>query len=97
MNLHFPDEVATNVLTIDATDPKSGTAEFKATAIRLEAVSSPMDLKLLDAEPTDAEREAIDAVVGAEAANGHRVARRDRTRRHSCSRPSARRSGAWAG
>jgi formate dehydrogenase major subunit len=38
MNLHFPDEVATNVLTIDATDPKSGTAEFKATAIRLEAV-----------------------------------------------------------
>jgi len=38
MNLHFPDEVATNVLTIDAVDPKSGTAEFKATAIRLEAV-----------------------------------------------------------
>jgi predicted molibdopterin-dependent oxidoreductase YjgC len=38
MNLHFPDEVATNVLTIDATDPASGTAEFKATAIRLEAV-----------------------------------------------------------
>src|SRR5690349_14840384 len=36
MNLHFPDEVATNVLTIDATDPKSGTAEFQATAIRLE-------------------------------------------------------------
>src|SRR5207302_10741768 len=35
MNLHFPDEVATNVLTIDATDPQSGTAEFKATAIRL--------------------------------------------------------------
>jgi formate dehydrogenase major subunit len=38
MNLHFPDQVATNVLTIDATDPKSGTAEFKATAIRVEAV-----------------------------------------------------------
>ncbi len=38
MNLHFPDQVATNVLTIDATDPKSGTAEFKATAIRLETV-----------------------------------------------------------
>jgi predicted molibdopterin-dependent oxidoreductase YjgC len=36
MTLHFPDEVATNVLTIDATDPKSGTAEFKATAIRVE-------------------------------------------------------------
>jgi hypothetical protein len=28
--------VATNLLTIDATDPKSGTAEFKATAIRIE-------------------------------------------------------------
>ncbi len=38
MNLHFPDQVATNVLTIDATDPQSGTAEFKATAIRLEPV-----------------------------------------------------------
>ena len=41
-----------------------------------------MDLKLLDAEPTDAEREAIDAVVGVDVSNGHRVARRDRTRRH---------------
>jgi NADH-quinone oxidoreductase subunit F len=40
-----------------------------------------VDLKLLDAEPTDAEREAIDAVVGVEASNGHRVARRDRHRR----------------
>ena len=36
MTLHFQDEVATNVLTLDATDPKSGTAEFKATAIRIE-------------------------------------------------------------
>ncbi len=36
MTFHFQDEVATNVLTIDASDPKSGTAEFKATAIRVE-------------------------------------------------------------
>jgi predicted molibdopterin-dependent oxidoreductase YjgC len=36
MTLHFQDEVGTNVLTIDATDPKSGTAEFKAAAIRIE-------------------------------------------------------------
>jgi formate dehydrogenase major subunit len=36
MTLHFPDDVATNVLTIDATDPKSGTAEFKASAIRVD-------------------------------------------------------------
>jgi predicted molibdopterin-dependent oxidoreductase YjgC len=36
MTLHFPDEVNTNLLTVDAWDPKSGTAEFKATAIRVE-------------------------------------------------------------
>jgi len=36
LTFHFQDEVATNLLTIDATDPKSGTAEFKATAIRVE-------------------------------------------------------------
>ena len=36
---HFNDVVATNLLTIDATDPKSGTAEFKACAVRLERVA----------------------------------------------------------
>jgi formate dehydrogenase major subunit len=36
MTLHFPDEVDTNVLTIDAADPQSGTAEFKAAAVRVE-------------------------------------------------------------
>jgi formate dehydrogenase major subunit len=36
MTFHFPEEVATNMLTIDAIDPKSGTAEFKAAAVRLE-------------------------------------------------------------
>ena len=36
MTLHFPDEVATNELTVDAWDPKSGTSEFKATAVRIE-------------------------------------------------------------
>src|SRR2546421_1899975 len=36
MTLHFPDEVDTNQLTIEATDPKSGTAEFKASAVRVE-------------------------------------------------------------
>ena len=39
MTLHFQDDVATNLLTIDATDPKSGTAEFKATAIRIEKLT----------------------------------------------------------
>ena len=38
MTLHFPDAVATNLLTISATDPKSGTAEFKACAVRVEPV-----------------------------------------------------------
>jgi predicted molibdopterin-dependent oxidoreductase YjgC len=42
MTLHFQDDVATNLLTIDATDPKSGTAEFKATAIRIEKLEAPV-------------------------------------------------------
>jgi NADH-quinone oxidoreductase subunit F len=41
-----------------------------------------MDLRLLDAEPTSAEREAIDTVVGADDGDGHRVARAERGRRH---------------
>jgi predicted molibdopterin-dependent oxidoreductase YjgC len=36
---HFNDEIATNVLTIDAIDPKSGTAEFKAAAVAIEKVA----------------------------------------------------------
>jgi formate dehydrogenase major subunit len=40
MTLHFPDDVATNVLTIDASDPKSGTAEFKACAVRVETLTA---------------------------------------------------------
>src|SRR5437764_11845894 len=41
MTLHFQDDVATNILTIDATDPRSGTAEFKAAAIRIEKLLAP--------------------------------------------------------
>ena len=36
MPVHFPDEADVNQLTIDSWDPKSGTAEFKATAVRIE-------------------------------------------------------------
>ncbi len=36
MSVHFHDDVATNLLTIDAVDPKSGTAEFKAASVRIE-------------------------------------------------------------
>ncbi len=39
MTLHAPDKADANVLTIDATDPKAGTAEFKASAIRVEKCS----------------------------------------------------------
>ncbi len=45
MTLHFQDDVATNLLTIDATDPKSGTAEFKATAIRVEKLPARRDAR----------------------------------------------------
>jgi predicted molibdopterin-dependent oxidoreductase YjgC len=36
MTIHFGDDVDVNILTTDSTDPKAGTAEFKATAIRIE-------------------------------------------------------------
>jgi predicted molibdopterin-dependent oxidoreductase YjgC len=36
LSVHFHEQIATNDLTIDAVDPKSGTSEFKATAIRIE-------------------------------------------------------------
>ncbi|MBO0714393.1 MAG: molybdopterin-dependent oxidoreductase [Acidimicrobiales bacterium] len=49
MSLHHPDEVMTNLLTIDATDPKSGTAEFKASAVRVDK---------LPASATEAKTEA---------------------------------------
>jgi formate dehydrogenase major subunit len=50
MTFHFPDQVDTNVLTIEANDPKSGTAEFKASAIRIDKISNGEDA------PADAER-----------------------------------------
>jgi formate dehydrogenase major subunit len=42
MTFHFPDQVDVNQLTIEATDPKSGTAEFKAAAVRIETLSEPL-------------------------------------------------------
>jgi len=43
MTLHFQDQVKTNVLTVDYTDPKSGTAEFKACAISVVPVRAAAD------------------------------------------------------
>jgi predicted molibdopterin-dependent oxidoreductase YjgC len=40
MTLHFQDDVATNRLTIDAIDPRSGVAEFKGAAIRIEKLAA---------------------------------------------------------
>ena len=36
MTFHFPDDIDVNVLTNEASDPKSGTSEFKASAVRIE-------------------------------------------------------------
>lgn len=41
MTTHFPDEVDTNQLTIEANCPIAGTAEFKASAIRVDKLTAP--------------------------------------------------------
>ncbi|MFE0170954.1 molybdopterin oxidoreductase family protein [Streptomyces sp. NPDC059002] len=40
MTMHFPDEVDTNQLTIEANCPIAGTAEFKASAIRIDKLTA---------------------------------------------------------
>ena len=40
MTFHYPEQVDVNQLTIEATDPKSGTAEFKAAAVRIDRIGS---------------------------------------------------------
>lgn len=42
MSVHFPEQADINKLTIEAWDPKSGTAEFKATAVRVEKTRVPV-------------------------------------------------------
>jgi formate dehydrogenase major subunit len=42
MTFHFPDHVDVNQITIEATDPKAGTAEFKASAVRIEPLKQPL-------------------------------------------------------
>ena len=37
--VHTPEQADVNLLTIDAWDPKSGTAEFKATAVAIEPLA----------------------------------------------------------
>ena len=47
MTFHFQDEISVNLLTIDATDPKAGTAEFKACAVKLE----PLEVRAEQTKP----------------------------------------------
>jgi len=56
MACNFPDQVDTNALTIEANDPIAGTAEFKATAIKVEKV---VDDDMDHAAEIAAEREAM--------------------------------------
>jgi len=51
MTLHFQDLVKTNVLTVDHTDPKSGTAEFKACAISVVPVRAGADRPTVKRSP----------------------------------------------
>jgi predicted molibdopterin-dependent oxidoreductase YjgC len=64
MTLHFPDEIATNFLTINATDPRSGTAEFKACAVRVEPVRTVPSLGMRRGEPYAAHQGAPLAAAG---------------------------------
>jgi predicted molibdopterin-dependent oxidoreductase YjgC len=66
LTLHFPDQVATNELTVEAVDPKSGTSEFKATAVRVEKVTAPRRRTRRTRQPrrTSAAEEAVLEPVG---------------------------------
>ncbi|MDE2801745.1 MAG: hypothetical protein OXK21_02545, partial [Chloroflexota bacterium] len=44
MTFHFPDGVLTNVLTTDAHDPVTETAEFKACAVKVAKVPEPEEI-----------------------------------------------------
>jgi formate dehydrogenase major subunit len=67
MTLHHPETVNTNLLTIHATDPKSGTAEFKATAVRVESVSAHAEGAFASVEPSAAGHDRRPApVVGSQ-------------------------------
>jgi formate dehydrogenase major subunit len=54
MTFHFPDQVDVNLLTIDAVDEKSGTAEFKACAVKVEKLQA--GARVMEAE---ADRELV--------------------------------------
>jgi len=53
MTMHFPDEVDVNLLTIEATCPIAGTAEYKASAVRVDKIDTPIDPAALQAMADD--------------------------------------------
>lgn len=53
ISCNFPDEVDVNALTIEANDPIAKTAEFKATAVRIEKVANRSKSDDFDAETGD--------------------------------------------
>ena len=61
LSLHQPDAVDTNALTIEATDPRAGTAEFKAAAVRVERLE-PVD-PAESPEPVDGRRPVSDRSI----------------------------------
>jgi len=61
MTLHFSDQVLTNRLTIEAPDPKSGTSEFKATAIRIDKLDGAQETGGVSASRSGVEGEPAPA------------------------------------
>ncbi len=59
MTFHFGDEYSVNRLTINATDEKAGTAEFKACAVKLEALAVGHDAVLSAAHAVPREAAAV--------------------------------------
>jgi formate dehydrogenase major subunit len=56
MACNFPDDVVVNSLTIEANDPIAKTAEFKATAVKVEKTNEPLPEEDVVAETADHER-----------------------------------------
>jgi len=59
MTFHFGDEYSVNRLTINATDVRAGTAEFKACAVKLEPLAVAHDVAATEALPIPRERAAV--------------------------------------
>ena len=57
MACNFPDEMDTNALTIEANDPIAKTAEFKATAVKVEKTNEPLPEEGIMADAADHERQ----------------------------------------